>query len=51
MWNKTVFNSYQSVNPVPVETCNGTAYIMEEGNVSFKFDTEEVTIEYKRAPT
>ena len=50
MWNKSVFNSYKSISPTPVETCNGTAYIIGEGSVRFKFDTEEITIHCKHAP-
>ena len=33
-----------------METCNGTAYIIGEGDVKFKLDIEIITISCKHAP-
>ena len=50
MWDKTVFLNYKEIQPTPVETCNGTAYIVGEGIVSFKLGSEDINIKCKHAP-
>lgn len=50
VWNQKVFESYESLSPTLVDTCIGSAQIISQGEVTFRFNDGIVTLLCKRAP-
>lgn len=49
-WDQKAFESFESQHSSSVDTCNGSAQILGQGQVTFHFTNSIVTLLCKRAP-
>ena len=45
-----MFQTFTKIKTTPVESCNGTTFIVGEGDVKFKLNDEEILIRCKHTP-